>query len=141
MNHRESALPRARCAARVAVAALALSASALASAADAVTPAASPAAGPAAVAAPAATGSATSPPASPDLKKGEQFYGKVCGRCHETGIGPVLKGRGMPDGFFIAFARNGMNAMPAFRVTDVDDATLAAVAAYLAASPAPEQKP
>ena len=90
----------------------------------------------------ATAGSATAGPAT-DLQKGEQFYGKVCGRCHETGIGPVLKGRGMPDMFYIAIARNGMKAMPAFRVTDVDDETLAAVAAYLSksAAPAAERKP
>ena len=101
-------------------------------AASAASTAATAAAGPA-----TAANSAT----TSDLNKGEVFYAKVCGRCHETGIGPVLRGRGMPAAFYIAFARNGMNAMPAFRVTDVDDETLAAVAEWLSGSAAPTTEP
>lgn len=68
--------------------------------------------------------------AAPD-DKGRHFYEKVCSRCHETGIGPVLLGRDLPPIFFTTMARLGRGAMPAFRISDVDDETLQAVAEYL----------
>ena len=36
----------------------------------------------------------------------------------------MLKGRALSPETVVAFARLGVNAMPAFRVTDIDDATL-----------------
>jgi mono/diheme cytochrome c family protein len=62
---------------------------------------------------------------------GQQFYEKTCAKCHEAGIGPVIKGRGFPPATYMVIARNGMNAMPAFRVTDIDDATLLELGEYL----------
>lgn len=84
----------------------------------------------------AAQAAAPSPPAADD--KGRRFYEKVCARCHEAGIGPVLRGRGLPPALFTTIARTGLNGMPAFRVSDVDDETLQAVADYLATSKAKE---
>lgn len=75
---------------------------------------------------------------APTNDKGRRFYEKVCARCHEAGIGPVLLGRGLPPAMFTTIARAGLNGMPAFRVSDVDDATLQAVADYLATSKAKE---
>ncbi|ENO84944.1 c-type cytochrome [Thauera linaloolentis] len=80
----------------------------------------------------AASAQAASPASADD--KGRRFYEKVCARCHEADIGPVLLGRRLPPVFFKTIARSGFNAMPAFRITDVDEATLQAVAEYLSTS-------
>ncbi|MDZ5456228.1 c-type cytochrome [Azohydromonas lata] len=78
-----------------------------------------------------------SPPATPEAQaRAQRFYAQVCARCHETGIGPVITGRGLPAAFYVALARSGRNAMPAFRFSDIDDPTLQALGEYLAATPA-----
>lgn len=69
------------------------------------------------------------------VNKGRQFYEKVCAKCHEAGIGPVLKGRGLPAATYKIIARSGLNGMPAFRVSDIDDATLDELANYLSSTP------
>lgn len=69
--------------------------------------------------------------------KGAQYYQKVCAKCHEAGIGPLLLGRGLPPETFLYFARHGSGPMPAFRTTDIDDATLKELAVYLSNSSAP----
>jgi len=69
--------------------------------------------------------------------KGAQYYQKVCAKCHEAGIGPLLLGRGLPPETFLYFARHGSGPMPAFRTTDIDDATLKELAIYLSNSSAP----
>lgn len=69
---------------------------------------------------------------------GQRFYEKTCAKCHEAGVGPVIKGRGFPPATYMIIARNGMNAMPAFRVTDIDDATLQDLAEYLSKTEAPK---
>lgn len=53
-----------------------------------------------------------------------QVYQKVCGHCHETGIGPEIKGRNLPAAYITHVVRHGNRAMPAFRLSDVDDKTL-----------------
>lgn len=67
--------------------------------------------------------------------KGQQFYEKICAKCHEVGIGPVLFGRGFTEAVYVSIVRNGNRAMPAFRVSDIDDATLQELAHYLATTP------
>ncbi len=69
------------------------------------------------------------------VSKGQRYYEKVCAKCHEAGVGPVIKGRGFPEMTYIVIARNGFNAMPAFRVTDIDDETLKDLASYLSKTP------
>ncbi|WP_414476107.1 c-type cytochrome [Microvirga sp. M2] len=71
-------------------------------------------------------------------RDGEQVYVKVCGYCHETGVGPVLKGRDLPAETFVLMARHGLSAMPAFRASEIDDQTLQALGEYLAKAPAPK---
>lgn len=74
------------------------------------------------------------------IGKGQQYFEKVCAKCHETGIGPVINGRDLSEATYIITARMGQNAMPAFRITDIDDDTLIEVAKYLASTPRnPEQ--
>lgn len=77
---------------------------------------------------------------APAIGKGQRYYEKICAKCHEAGIGPVLKGRGLPEAYFMVIPRSGLNAMPAFRRTDLDDETLKDLAKYLANAPAPVQK-
>lgn len=74
------------------------------------------------------------PKVAPDA--GKRFYEKVCARCHEAGIGPMLLGRELPPVLITTIARSGRNAMPAFRISDVDDQTLEAVAAFVSTSKA-----
>jgi 4-cresol dehydrogenase (hydroxylating) cytochrome subunit len=69
--------------------------------------------------------------ASGTWNSGEQFYGHVCARCHETGIGPVLRGRALPVEYITTVARQGFKEMPAFRLSDIDDQTLQQVAEFV----------
>lgn len=72
-----------------------------------------------------------------NVDAGQHFFEKTCAKCHTAGVGPELRGRQLPPEYFVAIARNGLNAMPAFRITDVDDATLLAVGKYLSQTPVP----
>jgi len=64
-------------------------------------------------------------------KDGKEAYEKTCGYCHEKGIGPKIKGYGRLPADIIKTVRSGRNAMPAFRQTEIDDATLAKLAEYI----------
>ena len=76
-------------------------------------------------------------PSSPSVEgQGKRYYEKVCAKCHEAGIGPVITGRGLEPVIFTTIVRYGNRAMPAFRVTDIDDATLQDLAVYLSKTPA-----
>ena len=79
--------------------------------------------------------SAAPPADAQRVGPGQRYYEKTCAKCHEAGVGPVIKGRGFPAATYVVIARNGLNAMPAFRVTDIDDATLQDLAEYLAGTP------
>ena len=61
-------------------------------------------------------------------RDGGEVYDKVCGYCHEANVGPQLKGRALPEEYVRRVVRMGNRAMPAFRPTEIDDATLADVA-------------
>ena len=74
---------------------------------------------------------------SHNIGPGQRFYEKTCAKCHEAGIGPVIKGRGFPPATYVIIARNGMNAMPSFRVTDIDDATLSDLGVYISKTQPP----
>ncbi|WP_084150545.1 c-type cytochrome [Azohydromonas australica] len=75
-------------------------------------------------------------PSTETQARAQRFYAQVCARCHDTGLGPVITGRNLPAAFYVAMARSGRNAMPAFRISDIDDTTLQALGEYLAATPA-----
>lgn len=66
----------------------------------------------------------------------EQVYAKVCGYCHGRNIGPILLGRNLPTDMVKAVARQGRNAMPAFRPTEVTNAELDALATWISKTPA-----
>ncbi|WP_432696677.1 c-type cytochrome [Marinobacterium sp. YM272] len=81
------------------------------------------------------TGSTLAQAESP-WKDGEQVYAKVCGHCHEKGIGPVIKGRQLPPAYITAIVRHGFRAMPALRSSFIDDQALLSVAEFINQSPA-----
>ncbi|MEI9963852.1 MAG: cytochrome c [Caulobacteraceae bacterium] len=70
-------------------------------------------------------------------RSGEQAYAKTCAYCHESGVGPVLKGRSLPPSYIAQMARHGFRQMPAFPPSFIDDKTLADLGDFLKASPAP----
>ncbi|HJV28136.1 MAG TPA: cytochrome c [Aromatoleum sp.] len=61
-------------------------------------------------------------------RDGAQVYEKVCSHCHEAGVGPVIRGRSLPAEYVQRVVRYGNRAMPAFRPTEIDDASLADIA-------------
>jgi mono/diheme cytochrome c family protein len=71
---------------------------------------------------------------------GENVYEKVCGHCHDVGIGPQIKGRQLPPAYITTIVRHGFRAMPAFPASFIDDASLQAVGEYIQSSPAPAQQ-
>ena len=87
---------------------------------------------------PAAANAEAPPSATP--RSAEKVYASTCGYCHGRNVGPVILGRGLPAPAIDAMVRNGLNAMPAFRPTEISDAELAAVAAWVSASPASPQE-
>lgn len=70
-------------------------------------------------------------------KDGAHVYAKICANCHETGVGPVIKGRQdlAPD-YYQFVVRNGLRAMPAFRITDIDQPVLKQLSEMLPQTPA-----
>ena len=98
---------------------------------------------------------AETPPAS----RGEAVFRKVCAPCHGAGPGndgsPMLPGtaklqakyqgavpaalekrRDLSADALRVFVRNGVGAMPRFRKTEISDADIDAMAAWLASQPA-----
>lgn len=59
---------------------------------------------------------------------GRQVYDKVCSHCHEHGVGPTIKGRQLPAEYVQRVVRFGNRAMPSFRPSEIDPATLADLA-------------
>ncbi|WP_328805046.1 c-type cytochrome [Parasphingopyxis marina] len=70
----------------------------------------------------------------------EGIYARVCGYCHGANVGPVLLGRGLPAETIHAIVRNGMNAMPAFRESEITDDELQALAQWIEQSDADPQE-
>ncbi|MGH8762893.1 MAG: c-type cytochrome [Nitrosospira sp.] len=64
-------------------------------------------------------------------KDGAEIYAKVCGYCHESNVGPVIRGRDLPPAYIHSVVRNGNRAMPSFRSSEIDDESLAKLAEYI----------
>lgn len=79
----------------------------------------------------------------PQWRSGEDLYNKVCGYCHKpaVGVGTVLEGRELPVVYLKTIVRHGLNAMPAFPASYVDDVSLAELSKYLATLPTPPPRP
>jgi 4-cresol dehydrogenase (hydroxylating) cytochrome subunit len=61
----------------------------------------------------------------------EDTYEKICRYCHDTGVGPVLKGRGLQPAYIAATVRAGRNGMPAFRPSEISNSELLALGQWL----------
>jgi mono/diheme cytochrome c family protein len=70
---------------------------------------------------------------------GAAAYGRTCGYCHDSNIGPSLRGRGLDPEAVKYIVRHGSRAMPAFRPSVISDAELDAIAALVASNHLPER--
>nr|WP_294511563.1 cytochrome c [uncultured Rhodopila sp.] len=68
-------------------------------------------------------------------KNPDHLYSKICANCHDTGVGPTIVGRDFKPDHYVTTVRHGSKAMPAFRITEIDDAALLNLAEQLAAVP------
>jgi mono/diheme cytochrome c family protein len=64
-------------------------------------------------------------------KDGAEVYTKICALCHETAVGPMLRGRDLDPLYITLIVRNGSRAMPAFRPSEIDDQSLEQLAEYV----------
>ncbi len=67
---------------------------------------------------------------------GADIYSKVCGYCHQVGVGPVITGRHLPPEYITTVVRHGFRAMPAFSASFIDDRSLQDIANYVSQTPA-----
>ena len=74
--------------------------------------------------------------ADPPAQERDRTYAKVCGFCHDKGVGPAILGRELPVAYIENVVRHGFRAMPSFRSTEIDNAALASVARWVSQSPA-----
>ncbi|WP_207204467.1 c-type cytochrome [Nitrosomonas eutropha] len=70
---------------------------------------------------------------------GENVYAKVCGYCHDTGIGPSIKGRQLPPEYITHVVRHGFRAMPAFPEPYISNEDLKSLGQYIQQT-TPEKK-
>lgn len=76
---------------------------------------------------------------TPNVQAGQALYQKSCQGCHpggDKGVGPALKGAAFQqeyatDDALAAMIRKGKGAMPAFSSSQIDDASLASLIAYI----------
>lgn len=64
-------------------------------------------------------------------KDGAEVYAKICALCHETTVGPTIRGRGLDPTYIQLIVRHGNRAMPAFRASEIDDQSLEKLAEYI----------
>jgi mono/diheme cytochrome c family protein len=69
-------------------------------------------------------------------KDGAEVYNKVCALCHETSVGPTIRGRSLDPTYIQLIVRHGSRAMPAFRASEIDDQSLERLAEYVSKSAA-----
>lgn len=71
----------------------------------------------------------------------EAIWAASCSYCHETGVGPELRGIRLPPATIEKAVRSGFVQMPAFHPSEISDAELRSLAAWLSAAPAPARAP
>jgi len=93
-------------------------------------------------------GTAAGQAAAPDYAAGKMVYGKWCAPCHDPGVihpatnalgakykgvkaGVILDWTDLPAPTVKYWVRTGISVMPHFRKTEISDAELDALAAYL----------
>jgi len=69
-------------------------------------------------------------------QNGKEVYQKVCSYCHESGVGPVITGRQLPEAYIQLVVRHGYRAMPSFRSSEINDTALAELARLISETPA-----
>lgn len=79
--------------------------------------------------------------ADPPAQERDRTYAKVCGFCHDAGVGPAILGRELPVAYIENVVRHGFRAMPSFRSSEIDNAALASVARWVSQSPATSAAP
>jgi len=67
-------------------------------------------------------------------------YAKTCGYCHGRNVGPIILGRHLPADYIKMTARNGRNAMPAFRPTEVTNDELNGLATWISTASTPTKE-
>ncbi|MBT7950416.1 MAG: cytochrome c [Gammaproteobacteria bacterium] len=72
-------------------------------------------------------------------RNGTHVYIKICSYCHDTGIGPELKGRNLPPEYVSNIVRKGFRAMPAFRATEIDKEELQMLSIHVGTAAANNQ--
>lgn len=71
----------------------------------------------------------------------QKVYASTCGYCHGANIGPIILGRQLPAAAVAQMVREGRNAMPAFRPTEITPAELDALGRWVEQAPAnPKEK-
>jgi mono/diheme cytochrome c family protein len=77
----------------------------------------------------------------------EKVFEDTCAYCHGHYIAPGITvieqilGRGLPPALTKTYVRNGLGRMPAFRVTEISDSELEALAKWIETSTAPPLPP
>ena len=74
--------------------------------------------------------------ADPPAQERDRTYAKVCGFCHDAGVGPAILGRELAVAYIENVVRHGFRAMPSFRSSEIDNAALASVERWVSQSPA-----
>ncbi|PSJ16977.1 c-type cytochrome [Nitrosomonas supralitoralis] len=70
-------------------------------------------------------------------KDGAEIYAKICAYCHEAQVGPQIRNRELPTKYIRTIVRNGNRAMPAFRISEIDDESLAKLADFISKKEVP----
>jgi mono/diheme cytochrome c family protein len=74
---------------------------------------------------------------TPVLERGSVLFDRHCDHCHPggaAGLGPGIHDKPLPEFLIRMQVRNGFGEMPAFDETDLPEADLDAIIAYLAAA-------
>ncbi len=69
-----------------------------------------------------------------EWKSAAQIYASTCHYCHDTGVGPVLMGRQLPASYIEIRVRNGFNAMPSFKPSEIGVSDLGLLAKWISES-------
>ena len=72
-----------------------------------------------------------------EWRDAQHLYASSCTFCHDTGVGPNLRGVGWPKEYVAVRVRMGYQAMPAFKPSEISAADIEALAAWLAEQPLP----
>ena len=70
-------------------------------------------------------------------KNSGQIYRSLCIYCHQTGIAPTILGRHYSPQALKILVRSGINTMPTFRVTEINNKELEDLATWVEQSAAP----